>query len=169
MRHGGGARSEEGPQEGDDHRNSPTAPSTTRNTPARISSTFTYHFVKRWSTQSHEKDTAVDPGASAGVGITGRLIPPLHKVVTGPRESGHESGTARGGNSPDLSRRGARTVIGRAVTPWHCRVGGSNPSLSTRQELRDEDEDTQPDSRPHAQGWSDEGSEKGSEAQRLPG
>lgn len=33
MRHTGGARSEEGPQEGDDNRNSPTAPSATRNTP----------------------------------------------------------------------------------------------------------------------------------------
>lgn len=134
----GGARSEEGPQEGDDHRNSPTAPSATRTPRRKIQPTFTYHFVKRWSTQSHEKDTAVDPRAQAGVGGTGRMIPPLHKVVTGPRESGHESGTARGGNSPDLSRRGARTVIGRAVTPWHCRVGGSNPSLSTRQELKNE-------------------------------
>jgi hypothetical protein len=43
----------------------------------------TDHFVKRWGRQSHEKDTAVDPGASAGVGSTGLMIPPLHKVVTG--------------------------------------------------------------------------------------
>jgi hypothetical protein len=41
------------------------------------------HFVKRWGRQSHEKDTAVDPGASAGVGPTGLMIPSLHKVVTG--------------------------------------------------------------------------------------
>ena len=41
------------------------------------------HFVKRWGRQSHEKDTAVDPGASAGVGPTGLMIPSLHKVVAG--------------------------------------------------------------------------------------